>query len=160
MRHLFILLALNVCWQTVYSQVKIKHLRLEKVQKMEYVQHDTDDPHCTEENEDDPAEGVVLFEFGGVDPEASDAKKAAVIQELDLWIEELKVYADCSSTHTIIIQLAEGTFLKESDGFEVYSKAYYKKGYALAAERFKARYQDRLDQLLKDKTVVLTDWNW
>lgn len=157
MKYLLITIALTLLFNPVSAQVNIKHLSIKKVEKMNYVQHDIDELRCPgEDGEIDP---IILFEFSGVAPEATDAQKAEVIEKLDNWIKQLKVYADCEATHTIIIKLAEGTFLKEDD-FEPYSKAYFKKGYALAAKRFKARYEEQLEKMLNDKTIILTDWNW
>lgn len=158
MKYLLITIALTLLFNPVSAQVNIKHLSIKKVEKMNYVQHDIDELRCPgEDGEIDP---IILFEFSGVAPEATDAQKAEVIQKLDLWIKKLEAYSDCSATHTIIIKLSEGTFLKKSDDIEPYSKAYFKKGYALAAKRFKARYKELLGEILNDKTIILTDWNW
>lgn len=101
-----------------------------------------------------------LYSIESTDPEATDEEKTQVIQRLDLWVKKLAAYAACPETHTIIIRLSEATFLKASDGFEIYSKAYNKKGYALAARRFKERYMGELASILKGKPIILTDWIW
>tara|TARA_R110002111_G_scaffold183078_1_gene248775 strand:- start:46 stop:585 length:540 start_codon:yes stop_codon:yes gene_type:complete len=160
MKQLLILLFVTLLLNPLTAQVKIKHLPIKKVEKMDYVLQDIEEPNCSDVNDDGATEAVVLFEFSGVAPDATDAKKTKVIEKLDNWMKQLKAFADCEATHTIIIKLAEGTFLKESDDFEPYSKAYFKKGYALAAKRFKERYEEQLGKLLKGKTIILTDWNW
>lgn len=160
MKYAFTILLSILFSLSVIGQIRIKHRSLEKVEKMDYVQHNTDEPGCIDADEDGKIDEIILFEFGGVDPSASDAKKAEVIERLDNWIKKLAVYEDCPATHTIIIKLAEGTFLKAADGFEVYSKKYYRSGYSLAAKRFKDRYTEQLESLLGDKRIILTDWNW
>ena len=160
MKYLLSILTFTFFLTPISAQVKIKHLPIKKMEKMDYVQHDIDKPSCSDVDEDKAMDAIVLFEFSGVAPDATDAQKEKVIEKLDNWIKELKVYADCEATHTIIIKLAEGTFLKESDDIEPYSKTYFKKGYALAAKRFKERYEEQLGKLLNDKTIILTDWNW
>lgn len=113
MKQLLILLFVTLLLNPLTAQVKIKHLPIKKVEKMDYVLHDIEEPNCSDVNEVGTNEAIVLFEFSGVSPDATDAKKAEVIEKLDNWMKQLKVYADCEATHSIIIKLAEGTFLKE-----------------------------------------------
>lgn len=91
-----------------FGQVQFKHLPIQKVEKLDYVTHDLEDAGCLEPNE---GEGIVLIELVGVDPESSDEEKQAFIQKLDQQLMALQAYAECPEVHTIILKLAEATFL-------------------------------------------------
>lgn len=161
MARIFSLVVLLIVSFHGIGQFKIKYLPLKKAERLNDVEHNIKQPECIDrKNEDGKTDKIVSLEISGIDPESNDERKAAEILNWDKKLEALRFYQKCPETEIIILKLAEGLFLKQADQYEVYSKAYYKRGYRLNAKRFKERYIKDLESWLPGKTILLTDWNW